>query len=142
MGYFPIMYDSRVVIFKQKMFIRLATDVLNPHQLEPHISYLFALKYIRLLSKQYQQTGTLLYCWKSANVLQKQSSHFQSSKIGCHSCVVPSVPTKLKSMARIQSFYQFIQLKQILFCEKIENKQIEDLGITFNIPSSLLFAYF
>ena len=25
MGYFPVRYDSRVVIYKRKMFIRLAT---------------------------------------------------------------------------------------------------------------------
>ena len=27
MGYFPVRYDSRVVIYERKMFIRLATDV-------------------------------------------------------------------------------------------------------------------
>ena len=27
MGYFPVWYNSRVVIYKHKMFIRLATDV-------------------------------------------------------------------------------------------------------------------
>ena len=26
MGYFPVRYDSRVVIYERKMFIRLATD--------------------------------------------------------------------------------------------------------------------
>ena len=26
MGYFPVRYDSRVVIYDRKMFIRLATD--------------------------------------------------------------------------------------------------------------------
>ena len=29
MGYFPVRYDSRVVIYDRKMFIRLATDVFN-----------------------------------------------------------------------------------------------------------------
>ena len=29
MGYFPVRYDSRVVIYKRKMFIRLATGVAN-----------------------------------------------------------------------------------------------------------------
>ena len=28
MGYFPVKYDSRVVIYKRKMFIRLATDLI------------------------------------------------------------------------------------------------------------------
>ena len=28
MGYFPVRYDSRVVIYEHKMFIRLATDVV------------------------------------------------------------------------------------------------------------------
>ena len=28
MEYFLVMYDSRVVIYERKMFIRLATDVL------------------------------------------------------------------------------------------------------------------
>ena len=28
MGYFPVRYDSRVVIYEHKMFIRLATDVI------------------------------------------------------------------------------------------------------------------
>ena len=27
MGYFPVRYDSRVVIYKRKMFIRLATGL-------------------------------------------------------------------------------------------------------------------
>ena len=27
MGYFPVRYDSRVVIYERKMFIRLATEV-------------------------------------------------------------------------------------------------------------------
>ena len=27
MGYFPVRYDSRVVIYERKMFIRLATGV-------------------------------------------------------------------------------------------------------------------
>ena len=27
MGYFPVRYDLRVVIYERKMFIRLATDV-------------------------------------------------------------------------------------------------------------------
>ena len=27
MGYFKVRYDSRVVIYKRKMFIRLATDL-------------------------------------------------------------------------------------------------------------------
>ena len=26
MGYFPVRYDSRVVIYKRKVYIRLATD--------------------------------------------------------------------------------------------------------------------
>ena len=26
MGYFPVMYDVRVVIYERKMFIRLVTD--------------------------------------------------------------------------------------------------------------------
>ena len=29
MGYFPVRYDSRVVIYKRKMFIRLATEFLK-----------------------------------------------------------------------------------------------------------------
>ena len=29
MGYFPVRYDSRVVIYELKMFIRLATDCFN-----------------------------------------------------------------------------------------------------------------
>ena len=28
MGYFPVRYDSRVVIYERKMFIRLATGLL------------------------------------------------------------------------------------------------------------------
>ena len=28
MGYFQVRYDSRVIIYKRKMFIRLATDLL------------------------------------------------------------------------------------------------------------------
>ena len=28
MGYFPVSYNSRVVIYERKMFIRLATDLL------------------------------------------------------------------------------------------------------------------
>ena len=27
MGYFPVKYDSRVVIYERKMFIRLATEI-------------------------------------------------------------------------------------------------------------------
>ena len=27
MGYFPVRYDSRVIIYERKMFIRLATDL-------------------------------------------------------------------------------------------------------------------
>ena len=29
MGYFPVRYDSRVVIYERKMFIRLATDLFQ-----------------------------------------------------------------------------------------------------------------
>ena len=29
MGYFPVRYDSRVVIYERKMFIRLATDAVD-----------------------------------------------------------------------------------------------------------------
>ena len=29
MGYFPVRYNSRVVIYERKMFIRLATEVGN-----------------------------------------------------------------------------------------------------------------
>ena len=29
MGYFPVRYDSRVVIYERKMFIRLVTDVIK-----------------------------------------------------------------------------------------------------------------
>ena len=29
MGYFPVRYDSRVVIYERKMFIRLATEFRN-----------------------------------------------------------------------------------------------------------------
>ena len=29
MGYFPVRYDSRVVIYEHKMFIRLATGILG-----------------------------------------------------------------------------------------------------------------
>ena len=28
MGYFPVKYDSRVVIYERKMFIRLATEIV------------------------------------------------------------------------------------------------------------------
>ena len=28
MGYFPVRYDSRVIIYKRKMFIRLATGLV------------------------------------------------------------------------------------------------------------------
>ena len=31
MGYFPFRYDSRVVIYERKMFIRLATGVIERH---------------------------------------------------------------------------------------------------------------
>ena len=31
MGYFPVRYDSRVVIYERKMFIRLATDYSTSH---------------------------------------------------------------------------------------------------------------
>ena len=29
MGYFPVRYDSRVIIYERKMFIRLATGLLK-----------------------------------------------------------------------------------------------------------------
>ena len=29
MGYFPVRYDSRVVIYDRKMFIRLATGIIQ-----------------------------------------------------------------------------------------------------------------
>ena len=32
MGYFPVRYDSRVVIYERKMFIRLATDLYTYEQ--------------------------------------------------------------------------------------------------------------
>ena len=28
MGHFPVRYDSRVVVYERKIFIRLATDVI------------------------------------------------------------------------------------------------------------------
>ena len=39
MGYFPVRYDSRVVIYERKMFIRLATG---------HSDYYFVFLYISL----------------------------------------------------------------------------------------------
>ena len=33
MGYFPVRYESRVVIYERKMFIRLATDPVVPLRL-------------------------------------------------------------------------------------------------------------
>ena len=32
MGYFPVRYDSRVVIYERKMFIRLATVIYSSIQ--------------------------------------------------------------------------------------------------------------
>ena len=32
MGYFPVRYDSRVIIYDRKMFIRLATGVVGFYQ--------------------------------------------------------------------------------------------------------------
>ena len=29
MGYFPVRYDSRVIIYERKMFIRLATELMT-----------------------------------------------------------------------------------------------------------------
>ena len=34
MGYFPVRYDSRVVIYERKMIIRLATGLLSTHCLD------------------------------------------------------------------------------------------------------------
>ena len=33
MGYFPVSYDSRVVIYERKMFIRLATEICSQNVL-------------------------------------------------------------------------------------------------------------
>ena len=33
MGYFPVRYDSRVIIYDRKMFLRLATGVVLDKQL-------------------------------------------------------------------------------------------------------------
>ena len=37
MEYFKVMYDSRVVIYKRKMFLRLATDFQDFHQKRFHL---------------------------------------------------------------------------------------------------------
>ena len=37
MGYFPVMYDSGVIIYERKMFIRLASDYSNYLQRDPSL---------------------------------------------------------------------------------------------------------
>ena len=39
MGYFQVRNDSRVVIYKRKMFIRLATDLCCGTLVEPEITH-------------------------------------------------------------------------------------------------------
>ena len=44
MGYFPVRYDSRVVIYERKMFIRLATEYLkNKCRLYLHSNFFTAM---------------------------------------------------------------------------------------------------
>ena len=45
MGYFQVRYNSRVIIYERKMFIRLATDVsgLNPVIGKIYVEHLFSV---------------------------------------------------------------------------------------------------
>ena len=55
MGYFPVRYDSRVVIYEHKMFIRLATGHIV---LVPINFYNKNMHMIRLLSPELGHTQT------------------------------------------------------------------------------------
>ena len=74
MGYFPVTYDSRVVIYKHKMFIRLPTGLVvmgdnscsrgcvsksQRHKLDGHFSHWFVVKIV-------------LFVWKDQKINEKE----------------------------------------------------------------------
>ena len=54
MGYFPVRYDSRVVIYERKMFIRLATDFkVNKILMTTILQNLFRIIFILLWEQNF-----------------------------------------------------------------------------------------
>ena len=69
MGYFQVRYDSRVVIYERKMFIRLATDLAKFY----HFGEIFKIS--RVDFQNFEITWAAFCCWSKFHSCCKWSNN-------------------------------------------------------------------